>query len=296
MKFETLIEIFYAHYHERVSVFPTNGTDSEKQDWQLKTLDMFRIQLEPFVYQYLEAKYGTAMDKHWATHTFPKTSSYALVIVERRCHPNWNFILKNAAWAAPYCSLYIFCSDLNEAVVRSYLGEKADNVHIIPWFKGSATREEGRAQTNLTFKSADFYRHIDAAYMLRFEMDTYFLQKVPYTIFKGDFYGAPWAWALDRPGGGGLTIRKCSALIDVCEKEQAHADTSGEDSWIADAILKHGYSVPSLEFRLQVFLENAPSPTAPIGIHQFWTFLMNFGIQDRVDFEQHVRALVTLNI
>lgn len=296
MEFDTLIETFYTFYNEQMTLYPANGSVEERTNWNLATLDFFRIQLEPYVFKHLEHKYGGALDAHWMTHTFPTKSKYALVIVERRCHPNWWFILRNIAWAAPYCSLYIFCSDTNQAVLKSYLGDKADTVHLIPWFTGNVSRDEGRIQTNITFKTADFYKMIDAEYILRFEMDTYFLQKVPPSIFFGDFYGSPWGWAQDKPGGGGLTVRKISAMIDICQKEEATIDGSGEDAWIGDAIVKHGYFVPPIEFRSAVFLENSPPHFIPIGIHQFWTFLMNFKITERPIFEKIVKILVTIRV
>jgi hypothetical protein len=176
------------------------------------------------------------------------------------------------------------------------LGDKADNVHLIPWFQGNVSREEGKAQTNITFKLENFYKVIDAEYMLRFEMDTYFLKKVPTDIFVGDFYGAPWMWAQDKPGGGGLTVRNISAMIDICNKEKENINPSGEDGWIGNAITKHGYSVPSFEFRQQIFLENHMHPVCPIGIHQFWTFIHNFGIKDRELFQTNIKSLVTIQM
>lgn len=294
MDFSTLIETMYAMKRERDTVFPKDDSPDEIKKWNETTLDYFRNQLEPYVFQYLQHKYGSTFDAFWKTHTFPKKSKYALVIVERRCHPNWWFILRNIAWAAPYCSLYIFCSDLNIDVIRSYLGDKAENVNIIPWFQGNVSREEGKAQTNITFKLQHFYEIIDAEYMLRFEMDTYFLQKVPTDIFAGDFYGAPWGWAQDKPGGGGLTVRNIAAMIDICNKEKENINPHGEDDWIGHAIVKHGYSVPSFDFRRQIFLENMLSYVHPIGIHQFWTFINNFGIENRQEFKKNIKALLTL--
>jgi hypothetical protein len=275
-------------------VYPKNGSQADLKKWTDTTLDFFRNQLEPYVFQYLDHTYGSILDAFWKTHSFPKKSKYALVIVERRCHPNWWFILRNVAWAAPYCSLYIFCSDLNIDVIRSYLGDKAENVNVIPWFQGNVGREEGKNQTNTTFKLENFYKTIDAEYMLRFEMDTYFLQKVPTDIFVGDFYGAPWLWAPDKPGGGGLTVRNISAMIDICNKEQKNINPFGEDDWIGSAILKHGYSVPSFEFRTQIFLENHMSLVCPIGIHQFWTFIDNFGIENKELFEKNIKQFLTI--
>jgi hypothetical protein len=296
MDFSTLIEIMYALKRERDTVFPHDGSEKEKQVWAEMNLDFFRNQLEPYVFQYLQYTYGPVFDAFWKTHTFPKKSKYALVIVERRCHPNWWFILRNIAWAAPYCSLYIFCSDLNIDVLLSYLGDKAENVNIIPWFQGNVNREEGKNQTNITFKLENFYKVIDAEYMLRFEMDTYFLQKVPTDIFVGDFYGAPWVWAPHKPGGGGLTVRNISAMIDICNKEKENINPLGEDDWIGNAILKYGYSVPPVEFRQQIFLENHMPPVCPIGIHQFWTFIYEFGINNRELFEKNIKSLVTIQI
>jgi len=294
MDISTVIETMYALREERASVFPTHGSDAEKKAWNETTLDFYRTQLEPYVFQYLHYTYGPKLDAFWKTHTFPKKSQYALVIVERRCHLNWWFILRNVAWAAPYCSLYIFCSTANINVIRAYLGEKADTVHLIPWFTEHVGREEGKNQTNVTFKLAQFYEQIDAEYMLRFEMDTYLLQKVPTSIFIGDFYGAPWGWYPDKPGGGGLTVRNISAMISICTKEKETIDPSGEDAWIGNAIVKHGYSVPPFSFRVQIFSENIPPPVPPIGIHQFWTFIHNYTMEDRNIFEASVRRCMTL--
>jgi hypothetical protein len=297
MDFKTLKNILYSIYNQRFVGMPTTTDQNELKLWHASTLDFFRHQFEPYVYQYLTGQYGSKLDAFWKTHTFPKQSKYAVVMVERRCHPNWWFVLRNIAWAAPHCSLYIFCSDMNIDVLRSYLGEKAETVHLISWFKGVATKEEGFLQMESTMTSPDFYEKIDAEYMIGTQLDAYFLQKIPENVFTGDFYGSPWVWEPQSPGGGGITVRNIAAMITICQKEMKEGNkcSGPEDCWIGTNILKHGYVVPPLEFRIQKFLENGPSPLQPIGVHQFWTFVSNFGLNtNREFFEKYVKMLLTI--
>lgn len=284
---------------------------SAKSSWELKKkqtytsqeeyykdqhdkLDYYRNTLEKYVHSYLTINYGPKLDEFWKKHTFPKKSKYAFAIVERRCDPYWWFLLRNLAWAGPDFSLYIFCSTENYEFLKALLGDKLESVHLILWFKTPATREEGKILTNRSFKNAELYKQIEAEYMLRFELDTYLCRKVPKEIFQGDFYGAPWAWAADKPGGGGLTVRKISSLIRLCEAEVDSVDDFGEDGWIGERIVKHGFTVPPLEFRQQVFQENFPLPFTPVGVHQFWTFLDNYDIDNRETFITNLKNVITL--
>ena len=45
---------------------------------------------------------------HWNDTVIPMESERAIVIVERRCHPNLEFCIKNAVYFARCFSLYIF--------------------------------------------------------------------------------------------------------------------------------------------------------------------------------------------
>jgi hypothetical protein len=260
----------------------------------METLDKFRCDLEPNIWQNLMLNYGAKLDEFWKTHQFPKKNKYAWVIVERRCHPNLWFLIRNIAWAAPHFSLYIYCSDENQKFIRTLLGDKVNNVNIIVWCKGFATRQEGKDHYAATFKMASFYEHIDAEYMIRAEPDTYLRHKIPEIIFMDDFYGSPWCWNLSKPGGGGLHIRKIKSMVDLCKRAN-YEGCEGEDSWLGDKIIEYGYTFPSLEKRKLIFSENFPVDN-PIGVHQFWTFLYNFQIKEPEEFKKHLKKYLTINI
>lgn len=294
MDVRTLTEVCLQKKKERDAALSVCTTDEQRQACYTETLDRYRCDLEPYIWQHLMTTYGPALDRHWETHQFPKKSPHAWVIVERRCHPNWWFLLRNIAWAGPTFSLYIFCSDENEAFVRALLGDKIQTVHLHPIFKGTATRQKGKDQYAALFKCPEFYQTIDAEYMIRAEPDTYLRHKVPDAVFTGDFYGAPWAWAMDKPGGGGLHVRRIAAMIQLCTRAN-HRGTEGEDSWLGDKVQEYGLAVPSLAWRTQIFSENFPVED-PIGVHQFWTFLDNFQIAEPARFQEHLARYLRIDV
>jgi hypothetical protein len=276
---------------EKFEDAPKSENDTQLYNAMLRK---FRTILDPHIYNYLIQTYGSKLDEFWKTHTFPKKSEYAWVLVERRIHPNFWFVLRNLAWAGPYMSLYIFCSDHNMSYLQEMLGDKVNTVHLIPIFKGEGTFDEGYNDYQVIFKRADFYRQIEAEYMLKIELDCYLRHQIPREIFVGDFYGAPWAWAIEKAGGGGLTVHRISAMIELCDKLKDY-NTIAIDGWLGDRLMENGYNIPSLNIRLQVFSENFPVRD-PIGVHQFWTFLLNFKVIEKDIFKTHLQHYLTIHI
>jgi len=292
MDFNTLIETCYTLVNERQEVLKTTNDITQ---WQKESLHYFRVQLEPYIFNYLIHQYGHTLDEFWKTHQFPKKSKYAFVIVERRIHPNWWFVLRNIAWAAPHFSLYIFCSDLNYNFIKTILGDKADNVHIRVWFKGLADKNTGFHEYNITFQMPQFYDLLDAEYIINFQMDSYFLQKIPDWIFTGTYYGSPWAWDPFRAGNGGLAIRHPKRLSELCKKDILNCmSNEGEDTHISDILSKYGYDIPEISFRQKVFQENCPTEFNPIGTHQFWTYILNYNMDNKLEFSNNIKKLVTM--
>jgi hypothetical protein len=295
MDFNSLIESCYSLYNERQYVLKTLKTQEEFTKWEKDTLHFYRVQIEPYIFNYLNLTYGNKLDNFWKTHQFPKKSKYSFVIVERRVHPNWWFILRNIAWAAPNFSLYIYCSDLNYEFIKTILGDKVDNVHIFKWFQGNPDRKTALQEYNITLKMPQFYKLIESEYVITVQMDSYFLQKIPEWIFCGTYYGAPWAWNPSACGNGGLSIRHINSMIEICEKDIINIqNNTDEDMFFSNMIQKNNYNLPSLEFRLKVFQENYPIDAIPIGIHQFWTFIMNYSLSDKALFTKNIKKLLTL--
>lgn len=296
MNFDNVIEACYSVYNERQELLKTLSSEEDINKWQKDTLHFYRVQLEPYIFNYLNHTYSHTLDEFWKTHTFPKKADRAFVIVERRIHPNWWFVLRNIAWAAPHFSLYIFCSDLNYEFVKSLLGDKAKNVHIYNCFKGNPCRDKAIKEYNITLKLPDFYKQIDAEYCITCQMDSYFLQKIPNWIFSGVYYGPPWCWNPTMAGNGGLSIRNIKNMIEICRKEIDNIQyNEAEDLFFSKMIEKHSLFLPDLNFRLSVFQENMPTESIPIGIHQFWTFLSNYNIVNKHEFMSHFKKLLTID-
>ena len=97
-------------------------------------------------------------------------------------------------------------------------------------------------------------------------------------------------------GNGGMSIRNIKNMIELCEKEIHNIQNNeGEDWHFSQAIVKYNYNIPPLEFRCKVIQENFPVDLIPIGTHQFWTYINNYNLSDRVLFTNHINKLITLS-
>ena len=255
-------------------------------------LDVYRNILEPYFYYHLVENYGTMLQEHWTSYRPPRESENAFVIVERRAHPNFRFVLQNMAWAAPHMAVYLFCSDENRAFIESILGDKADCFHIIEVFTGDVSREEGKSGYNHIMTDYHFYESISAKYILTIQMDNIIRRKIPDSMFVGDYWGNPWAWRSAAAGGGGATVRCVDAMIKLCRRHRPDPSIhipELEDSWIAERTV----SFPSFEFRREHLMESVPTEN-PVILHQFWTFTDAYLIMPRNDVVSYWTQLLTL--
>ena len=233
-----------------------------------------RNRLEPYIYNYLSVNNYGMLNEAWASYNPPLNSKNVFAIIERRCHPNFDFVLKNIAWANPDMALYIFCSDENENFILSLLGEKAANITLVQAFTGNVSVKEGRDDYNRLLSSSWMYECFadDAEYVLTVQMDVFIRRPVRPEIFVGDYWGAAWKWAPSRGGGGGSTIRKISSMREICSVPYGDPVEEGEDSWISDMIVKKGYTMPDLDFRSMHIMESI-YVTNPVVVHQFWSYI-----------------------
>jgi hypothetical protein len=245
---------------------------------QTLRLDRFRQVLEPYLYHYLIEQHSPLLNTFWTDYVPPTVSAAkrAFVIVERRPHPNFAFILKNTAWADPANAVYLFCSDANLPFIKALLGPKEPHFKIIVAFQGLGSREEGKADYNRLLTSARFYEQFDHTieHIVTVQMDAFFRRKLPNEFYTGDYWGNPWAWRQNLPGGGGITVRRLSKMIAICTAS-SNADLDNEDAWISDRIIETGSNFPPIEFRREAIMESLPAQN-PYCLHQFWTFLENY--------------------
>ena len=253
--------------------------------------DRLRLTIEPYIYNYLSVNYYSKLQAHWINYRPPKNSRNVFAIIERRCHPNFDFVLKNVAWANPNMALYIFCSDENENYIMALLGDKAEYITLIKAFSGTVSREQGKTDYNNFLTSVKMYEafHKSIEYCLTIQMDVFIRKAVTDDMFVGDYWGNPWAWDPDMPGGGGATVRKISTMIDICTKNKYV--TGVEDGWFATHIKNDNYSFPDIDFRAFMIMESL-RVMDPVIVHQFWTFLDNDMAFDELDhFLQNILSL-----
>jgi hypothetical protein len=266
--------------------------ESKKHD-HMARLDIYRNVLEPYFYSYLVENYGTMLQEHWETYRPPLTSEHAFVIVERRAHPNFRFILQNMAWAAPHMAVYLFCSDENLAFIEAILGDKINSFHIIEAFQGDVSREEGKIGYNDVMTDYRFYESISATYILTIQMDNIIRRKIPASLFVGDYWGNPWAWRTHAAGGGGATVRRVVAMIELCKKHRPDPTIDVpplEDAWIAERTT----SFPDFSFRREHLMESIPANN-PVILHQFWTFMDAYITTPRDNVVAYWTQLLTLS-
>lgn len=238
-----------------------------------KWLRIWRGRYDPMVYQYLILNYGPMLDSFWKTYKVPRKSEKAFVIVERRCHANLWFILRNIAYYGRGWSIYLFCSKQNEAYCRAVLADNVENVNLIVQFEEYADGEAGLREYNELLKQRAFWEQIDAETVCTIEMDCYLRKKIPDELLEYDFVGTPWGWSLQTPGGTGLTIRKKAAMLDCCDKGDKNCLM--QDHFAAEAMFQLEYKcMPVRPEGVNTFVESYYTED-PVGFHQWWTFFFN---------------------
>jgi hypothetical protein len=261
-------------------------------------LHAIRMALEEPIFDDLRANYGSILKSAWDTATFPQTSSNTVMLVERRQHPNIEFVLHNFMYFVKdrNFSLTIVCSKENEAYIRKILGKHAATTHILVWFEDDCPREKARDEYNIAFQSAEFWQQIRADYILSIQTDCYLRKPLPDNIWEVDYVAAPWAWKPCVVGGSGLTFRKKEAVIDMCR--QKFKKKIAEDEFFAHMCMQTGKKVLPLETAEHIFSESR-FVDDPVGVHQWWTFLsqVDFSLEkDKEFFIKHFMIYTTLAI
>jgi len=239
-------------------------------------LHMCRIQLEYYVFDYLKKAYGLELDTFWNTYTIPLQSDKAIVFVERRCHPNLEFCLKNAVYFARGYSVHIFCSESNIDFIRHICGSQEKNIHYHIQFKGIGTPEEGKVEYNTLLKTRQFWETFTEEHILTFETDCYLLKPIPESIYMYDYVASKWPWLPYEPGGGGLSYRKCSVMLKICDSDDSK-DLSKhfmQDTFVSNGIKVLHLKTPTFDQSFHYFCETAHIKSTTVGVHQWWTFFI----------------------
>ena len=227
-----------------------------------------RLELEPIIFNILTEKYLDILKHFWNSYIVPKDSNKAVVIIERRIHPNLEFILYNAAYFARGWSIVIVCSNINKEYIQSLLNHNLENVHVLEMFKDNPSPEIGKREYNILLQSTHFYEALPSEHILLMEMDTYLRNHIPLNLLQFDYVASPYAWD-ETVSGGGLSLRKKSTMIHICNT-CPQLDLI-QDVYACNGIKALGYTMPSFEEGITYFAESCHYED-PIGLHQWWTF------------------------
>jgi len=226
-----------------------------------------RSQLDPIIFNSLRYLHGSRLEDHWNTYKIPEKSDKAIVFVERRCHPNLEFCLHNAAYFARGYSIHIVCSHANLNFIKTLCVDKDVYIHIL--FENAGTPKEGRDDYNKLLKTSAFWNLFQEEHILTMETDCYLIKQIPDSIYKYDYVASRWAWFYDKPGGGGLSYRKRSVMKEICER---YSDLQMQDIFASEGIESLCKKFPSYDESMYFFTESISSDQA-IGVHQWWTFI-----------------------
>jgi hypothetical protein len=236
-------------------------------------MSISRQQFDFYIFDILRKQYGPALQAFWHAYQIPLESDKAVVIVERRAHPNLQWCIQNAMYFCRGYALHIFCSHANLAFVKYILGPQVDNVHIHVEFQGIGTPAQGYEDYNQLLQTKEFWESFPEEHIITLETDSYFLKPLPESIYEFDYVASLWPWLKDEPGGGGLSYRKRSIMLQICDAFPPQPGCA-QDAFAGHGIRAFGFKVPTIEKGFSYFTESVCSPYA-VGTHQWWSYLVN---------------------
>ncbi len=245
--------------------------------------------LEPIVFQHMRETYLPRLREWWSTHVIPADAKRSIVVYETRNHEQLEFLILNLCYFAPDWALTVYCSEENYTFVKEIVGVKGATIRIHRPAEGDYASE--RNEYNAVLTSRQFWKGLTHfEHVLLAEVDSYLVRPLS-TITDLDDYdysASKWIWNTAAPGGGGISLRRVSYMLQLCD---VGITVSMQDVWVSEAIQQIGGSVGS-HFSESVLLEE------PIGVHQWWSFYFQYYIilAEHPEYSPLVEKLATLPI
>lgn len=210
----------------------------------------------------------------------PENANNAIVIIEPRCHPHLEFVLRNALYfLGRDWGVNIFAGKKNHNFVNEITSDLgAVTIHSLDVENLTADRY------NSIKKSAWFWRSLCAENILWLEPDCLIRRQGIETFMDYDYVGAPWhdKWAISpscKVGNGGLSFRKRSAMLRIAENANPDNDLIlTEDVFfvanmhMCNRVFPGTFRLPDLETAKTFSVEAVFSPD-PFGLHKTWRYL-----------------------
>lgn len=247
-------------FKEIINIWQKSAAESGDAKTHLHRL---RMELEPVIFNHFIKKYLPTLQNWWKNYKLPLVSDRAIIIYETRTLPHLEFHILNTCYFAKGWSLIIYCTRENIDEIIRILGPNHHRATLRLIEVGYKSRD-----TYISFyKSRQFWESIPATYALCSEIDSYLRKPIPETISEYDFVCARWPWHPNICGGSGLTIRRISAMLRICDELPGYAEQYFDlDSWAA-----YGVKDLGLTYNNSIFMEAEPLAD-PVGLHQWWTF------------------------
>jgi hypothetical protein len=232
----------------------------------------FRNALEKPIFDKLRELYLDILRNHWMHGSgFSHESNYAICLYETRCHENLEFLIYNLYYYTTNWRMVFYCTKDVKEHVCSILGPNASTIQFIG-IDDSNTFAQNYVNYERVLKSKEFWEMFHAigiSHIMIAQTDSYLRRHITddIDIENIDYIASPWAWSIEMPGGGGLTIRRVTKALDIWNMYPTLAEEiKGEDGWFATGLVKLGGVVDK-----NVFAESVCNNDA-YGLHQWWSF------------------------
>jgi hypothetical protein len=218
---------------------------------------------------------------------------YTAVIIEPRPHKALEFVLRNFFTnLSDEWGFIIFHGNKNKDFIYNLfdtsLKEYKNRVYRL--IQLNVDNLSGN-QYNILCKSVSFYKCIDTEIILLFQTDSIILDKsLLYNYLEYDYVGAPWQNGM--VGNGGLSLRRKSKMIEICEKVDP-SYTLHEDNYFCyqNAVL---LNKPSYEKAKSFSIETVFHEKS-FGIHNAWRYLNKNHMDFLINKYPDIAILIELN-
>jgi len=202
----------------------------------------------------------------------PKGANKAGVIVDSRCHPMMELVLKNFVYMLPDWPLFIFHVEGNRQFIENILGP---NHSVTMIDLGVETFDRDRYSDLL--KTEGFYHHIPADTILVFQCDSFIRRRDIDRFLSYKYVGAPWMESRNlmsykiRIGNGGLSLRNKEAMLQIIRHPSMEEfKDQPEDGFFGLGVLfLYPDHVCPIEVASAFSVESVYYPD-PFGMHRAW--------------------------
>jgi hypothetical protein len=172
-----------------------------------------KIEFRHFCFNYLEYIKSIKLPK------IPKKSKYEAVLIEFRCFPHIEFIIRNNIFKlGSDWSYTIICGNLNYNFIVDMCKVISDNINIV---KLDYDNISPSTYSNI-LSTNDFWNLFNGEKILIHQEDSIIFKNNINSFINWDYIGAPWSKIendnINQVGNGGLSLRTKQCMIDVINK------------------------------------------------------------------------------